>query len=271
MAALFGVIARAARDEQTARREAHPDTTHSAASNCMTEPLGRRCALVLMASMTLAAATGLIAWGPILLTADMHRYADSRTWLGMITGANAWVHATMFVAGAWGRRATRESSWATKLRRPWQLFHLCAMLSAAMAGVCHARSSNALFLLAHVSMAGGFMMLTSGLLAERGHARFGSSLSCGVCLLGVGVTGYVMLLVRLLGGSLDLRLLMLLELIPLLVIPAGALSLPGRSTRASHWIVVLSLYVLAKVLGTADAAILETSGWISGHTLQHLR
>jgi hypothetical protein len=236
----------------------------------VTDQLGRRCALVMLASMTIAVAMGLLAWGPVELTAHAHQYADNRTWLGIAGAANVCVNAAMFAAGAWGWHATRGSRWPVCLRTPWQLFQLCAMGSAAAAALYHARPHDTLFVLTHVATASGFVMLTLGLLAERVHSHFGSFKFCLMVLLGIALTGGVMLFAKAQGGSLDMRPLLLLEIIPVLVIPAGALSLPGRFTRVFDWIVVLTLYVWAKLFEIGDALVLEASGWISGHTLMHL-
>ena len=89
-------------------------------------------------------------------------------------------------------------------------------------------------------------------------------------LFGISLTGSAMLIAQARGASLDMRPLLLLEIIPVLVIPAGALGLPGRATGVLDWIIVLTLYALAKLLETGDEFILEASGWISGHTLMHL-
>ncbi len=236
----------------------------------MIEQLGRRCALVMLASMTLAVAMGLLAWGPVELTASAHLYADERTWLGMPSAANVWVNAAMLAAAAWGWQATRASHWPPQLRTPWQLFQACAVVSAAAAALYHARPQDALYVLTHVTTASGFVMLTLGLLAERVHSRFGSARICGLVLFGISLIGGAVWLAGSQGGHIDMRPLLMLEIIPVLVIPAGALSLPGRWTDVSDWVVVLTLYALAKLFETGDALVLEASGWISGHTVMHL-
>ena len=236
----------------------------------MIDQLGRRCALVMLASMTLAVTMGLMAWGPIELTADSHRYADEPVGLGLFGAANVWVNAAMFAAGAWGWHATRGNRWPLELRMPWQLFHACAMVSAGAAALYHTRPQDTLFVLTHVATASGFVMLTLGLLAERVHPRFGSLPVCGVVMLGIVLTGSGLLLAQAQGGRLDMRPLLLLEIIPVLVIPAGALSLPGRSTAVFDWVVVLALYALSKLFEAGDAFLLQATGWISGHTLMHL-
>lgn len=236
----------------------------------MIEQLGRRCALVMLASMSLAAMMGLIAWGPILLPAQVHQYADHRVWLGIAGAANVWINLATFLVGAWGWRATRASHWPLHLRTPGQAFQICTMLSAVLAALYHLRPVDGLFVIAHMSTAGAFMMLTLGLLADRVDSRFGSRLVCALMLIAAALVGGAMLLDSAHDNALDMRPLLLLEIIPVLVIPAGALSLPGRSTQAFDWILVLALYALAKLLESGDALILQASGWISGHTLMHV-
>lgn len=266
----FGVIVCGARGEQTAGRESRSPSQRRAVPNLLIEQLGRRCALVLLVSMTLAVTMGLLAWGPIPLGGQAHQYADERSWLGLRGAANVWVNLAMFAAGAWGWHVTRAGRWPAQLRMPWQLFHLCAMLSAVASGLYHADTGDLLFVLAHVFSAAGFVMLTLGMLAERVHSRFGTPLTCLLVLCGVATAGLVVLFGHSQPNGLDMRPLLLLEIVPVLVIPAGALSLPGRVTRASDWIGVLTFYALAKLMQSCDALVLEMSGWISGHTLMHL-
>ena len=236
----------------------------------MIDQLGRRCALVMLTAMTLAVVMGLMAWGPVELTASAHQYADGRVWLGLPGAANVWVNAAMFAAGAWGWFATLGSRWPVCLRTPWQLFQACAMVSAGAAALYHTRSLDTLFVLTHVATASGFVMLTLGLLAERVHVRFGSPQVCLMVLLGIVLAGGATLMSQGPGGRIDMRPLLLLEIIPVLVISAGALNLPGRATHVFDWVVVLTLYALAKLFETGDAFFLEMTGWVSGHTLMHL-
>jgi hypothetical protein len=142
------------------------------------------------------------------------------------------------------------------------------MVSAAAAALCHARPHDSLFVLTHVAAASGFVMLTLGLLAACVHSSFSSTPACLIAPRGIVLTGGAMLLALAQGGRLDMRPL-LLAIIPVLVIPAGTLSLLGRSTRLFDSVVVLTFYALATWFETGDALVLEASGWISGHTLMH--
>lgn len=236
----------------------------------MSEPLSRRCALALLVALAAATVAGLIAWGPVLLAASAHAYADARTWAGLPNAANVLASLPLLAAALCGVVVTRSSRWSDELRRPWTAFHVSAGAAAAAAALYHAAPGDTSFVLAHGLTAAGFVFLGQGALAERVHPGFGSAralfgagllavLACAIVLIGAGR-----------GHGIDMRPLLLLEVLPVLLIPAGALWLPGAHTRASDWIIMLVAYGIAKGFDVADAAVLGATGWISGHGLMHL-
>lgn len=236
----------------------------------MSEPLGRRCALTLLIALAVATVAGLIAWGPVLLEPTAHGYADTRAWGGLHNAANVLASLPLLAAAVWGSFATRDSRWSGELRRPWTAFHVCAGAAGAVAAAYHAAPGNAAFVLAHALTAAAFVFLTQGVLAERVHAGFGSFRALVGAALLVTFACTIVLLGAALGRGIDMRPLMLLEVMPLLLIPGGALWLPGAHTRASDWIIMLVAYGVAKAFDVADAAVLAATGWISGHGLMHL-
>lgn len=236
----------------------------------MSEPLSRRCALALLVALAAATVAGLIAWGPVLLVPSAHAYADDRAWGGLHNAANVLASLPLLAAALWGMLATRASRWSDELRRPWAAFHGCAGAAATVAAAYHAAPGDASFVLAHALTAAGFVFLGQGVLAERVHPGFGSPRA----LVGAGLLAacacVIVVAGAALGRGIDMRPLMLLEVMPVLLIPAGALWLPGAHTRASDWIIMLVAYGVAKGFDTADAAVLAATGWISGHGLMHL-
>ena len=72
------------------------------------------------------------------------------------------------------------------------------------------------------------------------------------------------------GDGADLRAVLLLQALPVLLIPAGAAWLEGRYTQTRDWLLVLAAYAVAKLLDLADAPLLNATGWLSGHTAMHL-
>ena len=112
-------------------------------------------------------------------------------------------------------------------------------------------------------------MLSTGLMAERLDARWGSSGACAVAALILGSIGIWAEYAQWFGTTADVRPLLLLQGVPLLLILAGALRLPQARPRRSGWVAVLTLYACSRLLEWADAPIFAATGWISGHTLMH--
>jgi hypothetical protein len=236
----------------------------------MSEPLGRRCALALLVAMTLAVLTGLLAFGPITLTNTARAYADSRTRIGLPNAVNVLSSLPLVFVAAWGWRATRRSRWPVGLQRAWSTFHTFAMAIGVLSAIYHVAPSDIGFLLAHVAAGGAFVFLTLGVLAERVHAGFASPRGLAAAAGIVMLTALPVARAALLGGPIDLRTFLLPEMLPVLLIPTGALSLPGAHTRSADWIGMLLAYAVGILCDRADAAVLAATGWISGHALMHL-
>jgi len=236
----------------------------------MTEQLGRRCALVILAALTLATCVGLLAWGPVLLDAGMHDYAGQRRWLGLPNAVNVLCNLPLVLAGLWGWRATRTSAWPATVRLPWQGFFISVTGGSLVAAVYHAAPGNTGYVLAQVAMSAAFVMLTFGMLAERVQAGFGSRAGLQGAAVLLALATAVVVLGAGLRGSVDLRPFLLLQILPVLLIPTGALGLPGSYTRAGDWLVMLIAYGAAKCFDLFDAQIHAFTGWIGGHALMHL-
>lgn len=71
-------------------------------------------------------------------------------------------------------------------------------------------------------------------------------------------------------GPIDLRPYLLMQLLPVLLLPAGALGLAGTHSRSGDWLLMLAIHVAAKGFDFADAEIYTATGWIGGHALMHL-
>lgn len=232
----------------------------------MTEQLGRRCALVLFVAMSIALLTGLLAWGPVPLGPGAHEYADMRAWFGLPNAANLLASLALLPAALFGLVATRSSGWPMALRRPWLGFHACALAAAVLAAVYHLAPTDTAYLLANTALSAACALLTAALLAERVDPRFGSAAAVGsICAIVAAAAGWVGWT-----GASDLRPFIMIDVLPVLLVPAGALGLPGGHLRSTDWTAVLFAYAAAKLADIGDAAIFAATGWLSGHALMHL-
>jgi hypothetical protein len=236
----------------------------------VTEQLGRRCALVLLAALSFAMVVGLLAWGPIRLDGLSSRFADPHRLAGLPNGAVVLTNLPIVLAGLWGWVATRRSSWPREVRLPWQAFHGCVIVGGLTSALHHLMPSEPGFVAAQFVVSAAFVMLTFGVLAERVSPRFGSPGGLRLAGMLVGIALALVTLDAAAGSAIDLRPFVALQFLPVLLIPSGAVSLPGPLTRSADWLAMLSLYAAGKILDAADAQVLLRTGWIGGHSLMHL-
>ncbi|MBX3607983.1 MAG: hypothetical protein KF788_22110 [Piscinibacter sp.] len=230
------------------------------------EALGRRCTLVLLAAMGAALMTGLIAWGAIPLSISTFNHADDRSWLGIPNAFNVLSSVPLMAAAWWGLRATSSAPWPRGLVRAWTAFHACVIAAALLAALHHAQPTFVSWLMACTAMCGAFAMLTAGALAERVDARLARPVVLGS--IGAAVIAGAVWVAWSRGA--DIRPFLLIEALPVLLLPAGAMSLPGAQTRASDWLLMLAGYAVAKLADLGDERIFAATGWIGGHALLHL-
>lgn len=113
-----------------------------------------------------------------------------------------------------------------------------------------------------------FMSLTAGLLSEHLGLDWQRRLFYPLLLLGMASVWYWHVTEQM--GRGDLRPYLLVQFLPLLLLPLVMLSeTSGFDRRGMIWW-MLVCYLLAKLCELYDGEIWQWSGWISGHTLKHL-
>ena len=115
--------------------------------------------------------------------------------------------------------------------------------------------------------------LTCGFLGERVDARWASlPVLAAATLLASASVAWWWISEQL--GAGDLRAYLFVQFLPMLVVPAALLlKLPPLhldAVRHTTWWAVLGLYGAAKLMELADAAVLDTLSFTSGHTIKHL-
>lgn len=207
----------------------------------MNAHLPQRCVIALLASMILALVIGLLAWGPAVLHPATAPLAPAGALSQVLTIAGA---LAMVAAGLWGLR--RLDSHPQCL--PWSLFFVAVALAGPAAAWHQWVLDDWSLLVVHLCASCTSAALMCAFLAERVDARWARwpllllSLTLSVlsaCHWLVGQIGH---------GEGDRRGLLLLQWLPLLLVPAGALRLPGRFTAARDWYAALALYALALLI-----------------------
>lgn len=206
-----------------------------------------------------------------------HDFADRRACLGLPNCFDTLSNVFFVLAGAYGlyclRRLAGAAEWRGFLdareRWPYTLFFLAVVLIGGASAWYHLAPDNARLVWDRAAMALAFMAWFSALLAERAGVKAGLALLAPLCAAGLGAVFYWAWSET--QGAGDLRPWLLVQLMPMLLIPLLVRLYPPRYSRGHDVLAVIGLYVVVLLLDLGDRAIFAlTDGLVSGHTLKHL-
>jgi hypothetical protein len=224
---------------------------------------------------TLCAVTAgglLLLHGPIAQPARYNDFADQSTWLGVPHAGDVLSNVGFALAAMWGWLRLRPERQHAALRAGWpgyELFLLGLMLTAVGSAYYHLAPDNARLVWDRIPIA----LTCAGLLAAvRAETRRDTNPARDVAVLavcGVVSVGWWHYTDRPSHPG-DLRPYLLLQLLPLVLIPLWqAIYRAARLDRVCFGVAVL-LYVAAKLAESWDWELLSALHRISGHTLKHL-
>lgn len=209
--------------------------------------------------------------GPISQPVSYHHFADERTFLGIRNFADVVSNLPFMVVGLWGLYAdrTRRLSHDNPVGYPvYSLFFAGVFLTALGSAWYHLRPDNLTLVWDRLPMTIGFMALTSGLLSEFLGRELQQRLLYPLLLAGFASVFYWHFSEQ--AGRGDLRPYLLVQFLPMVIIPLLAMTHQSRFTRSTDLVAVVGLYGLAKGAELLDGEIYQLLGVISGHSLKHL-
>lgn len=221
--------------------------------------------------ITALAVIALLIHGPIAQLPHYHEFADQRTLFGVPNGADVLSNIGFALVGLWGVLRLwryREDPSLTKGWPGYFLFMLSLVLTAMGSGFYHLEPDNARLVWDRLPIA----LACGGLLAAvRSETHMGAGGWRQVALFSIfAVLSVVWWRVSDQAGHGDLRPYLLLQGLPLLLIPLWhAIYTSPRKDRIAFGAAIL-LYVLAKAAELHDRELLEMFGGISGHSIKHL-
>jgi len=113
-----------------------------------------------------------------------------------------------------------------------------------------------------------FMAFSDIIIGEHISPRLGRLLLFPLLALGAASVAYWHFTEE--GGHGDLRLYVIVQYLPVLLIPLVLLFFPSRLSHVRLIWAVLGAYALAKLLELSDHLVFSLSHIVSGHTLKHL-
>jgi predicted membrane channel-forming protein YqfA (hemolysin III family) len=220
-----------------------------------------------------AAAVAAKLWSMPRIPQDpaYHRFADTRTILGVVNGLNVLSNLAFALVGLAGLRPLLSARVAMRERAelwPWLVFFAGVVLTSVGSTAYHLIPSNESLVWDRLPMAVGFMGLLAALIAERIALRTGLWLLGPLIILGVASVLYWHFTER--AGVGDLRPYYFVQFYPLAAIPLVLLLFPPVYTGSPAYLLALAAYLLAKLAEVKDGPVFQFSGIVSGHTLKHL-
>lgn len=223
----------------------------------------------------LAAALAAVAvlLPPLAQPPAYHDFADQRACWGVPRCLDTVSNALFVLAGAIGlllmRRTGRVIFRERREALPYRLFFLGAVLVGFGSGYYHLDPANERLLWDRLAMMLAFMAWFAAIVGERVGPRAGLRLLPLFLAAGLGsVAWWGWSEAR---GAGDLRFYLLVQLIPVLLVPLLLRLYPPRYSGDRAILAVIGLYLLSLLFDLGDRAVFEfTGGRISGHTLKHV-
>ena len=233
-----------------------------------------RRALTYLPSLIFAVCcVAMIAHGPIRQTENYHAFADNISLLGLPNTRDVISNLGFALIGLWGIVRLWPQRMHPAIARGWPgfaLFLIGLTLTALGSTYYHLAPDNARLLWDRLPIALACAGLLAGVWAQTSLPAGRANLITGI--LAIYAIGSVLWwYYGELNGQGDLRPYLMLQILPILLIPLWQKLY--ESPMADRWWfgAALMLYILAKLAESNDHALLTMSNMlISGHTLKHL-
>jgi hypothetical protein len=226
-----------------------------------------RVALAVLWAVLLALGTlAFVLVPPIAQPQSYHHFADTRALYGLSNAADVLSNAAFIVVGIAGLRTIASGKATIVLgweRAAWLGVFASALLIALGSGYYHVAPDDAHLVWDRLPIALEFALLCGIIIGERGDGADGPWITLALALL--ALTSVILW-----QKTDDLRLYILVQILPALVAPLAVLLMRPRYDRFSGYLFSAGLYGLAKLLEVFDRALYGTLRVVSGHTLKHL-
>jgi hypothetical protein len=208
---------------------------------------------------------------PIAQDPAYHEFADTRRLFGITNFWNVASNVPFLLVGLVGLGVVAGRPWlvrSSNMRWPWLVFFSGLALTAFGSGYFHLAPSNATLVWDRLAMTIGFAGFVTIVIGEYFSPRMASRLLVPFALVGILSVLYWRSTES--AGQGDLRPYVVVQFLPVLVIPAILVLRRRASDLTPAMWVMIGAYVLAKFLEYFDDRIYEITGALSGHTLKHV-
>lgn len=219
--------------------------------------------IIVLASVFVISFIFLLVVEPVPQNPEYHLFSDDRRIFMVKNGLNVLTNIPFIIVGLMGIfRLLRK-----KDHLPYILFFTGVFLTGTASGYYHLSPSNHTLTWDRLAMVIAFMSFFSAFLNDFIHKGFGDYALFP--LIGAGIFSVLYWHFTEQKGSGDLRAYILVQFLPILLIPVLMNIYESAYSRSKDIYKILCCYILAKIFEYYDKPVFEISG-ISGHSIKHL-
>ena len=234
-------------------------------------PNSREVRLSILVAITAAAVIAVGFQAPIAQPSRYNVFADQRNIWGIPNFWNVVSNLPFFVVGLAGTMELLRQ-WprgALLSLRPAYLFFFISIAWVALGSTYyHLAPTHHTLVWDRLPMAIAFMAFFTVVVGEHISSRLGRLLFWPLLALGLISVAHWYFTEE--AGRGDLRLYIIVQYLPMILIPLILLFFPSKFSQVRLIWILLGAYGLAKLFEVADELIFSLSHVISGHTLKHL-
>jgi len=201
---------------------------------------------------------------PITQDPAYHAFADHRGWLGIPNFLNVATNLAFLAVGIAGIVLCARGQGATGARWAWLACFIGVALVCFGSGYYHMNPDNDTLAWDRLPMSIGFAALLVAVVAEYVNLRLEKYLLAPAIILGIASVIYWRY-------TNDLRPYVLVQFLPLLLLPVILLLFKSPYTHRGLLLLAFAIYIASKLAEYYDRAVFAlTDHVISGHSLKHL-
>lgn len=206
---------------------------------------------------------------PIPQLENYHHFANDCTWMGIANAENVLSNLPFLIVGIWGLLRSRNYAIVSQIERLcWMGCFAGVALTCFGSAFYHLDPNHWRLVWDRIPIALSFVCLFNAVLAERVSERFAKITLLPFVLYSIGAVFYWYLTET--WGQSDMRAYILVQLLPMLMIPLILKWYAPRYTHGWMLLMVALWYLIAKVCEGLDGAIFAFTDHISGHAIKHL-
>jgi hypothetical protein len=223
----------------------------------------------LLIAISLVVVLGLMLQKPIAQDVLYHNFEDANTYFDISNFWNVVSNLPFFVVGFLGLLQLNKLKIIALLKPAYFTLFLGVLLVSFGSGYYHLAPNNQTLVWDRLPMTIAFMALFTIIIGEFISVSLAKKLFYPLLILGLASVYYWYSTAQ--NGVGDLRFYVLIQFLPMLLIPVILLIYPSRFNQLSAYWYLLLAYLLAKVFEHYDMEIHQLLGaGISGHPIKHV-